>query len=133
MMNNFNLPTESSSGTFAPEHPVLQEVTISSTHAEQAKDENLDLLARVICDRISPDLSLNLERHVRHNLRSIFSRPIGATDTQKSIQMNPVPSLSVKVEPDAVEQLTRAIEHLLRQRFILAQERQGQSKGCISW
>jgi hypothetical protein len=133
MMNNFNLPTESSSGTFAPEHPVLQEVTISSTHAEQAKDENLDLLARVICDRISPDLSLNLERHVRHNLRSIFSRPISATDTQKSIQMNPVPSPSEKVEPDAVEQLTRAIEHLLRQRFILAQERQGQSKGCISW
>lgn len=133
MMNNFKLSTESPPETFSPENPPLKKVMIPSAHAEQVKDENLEFLARVICDRMSPYLSLNLERHVRHNLRSIFSRPISATYTQSSTQINPDPSPPEKVKPDAVEQLTREVEHLLRHRFILAQERQGRSKGCLPW
>jgi len=119
---------ESLSGTFAPDTPAIEQVLSPQTDKGQEEDAELDALARMICDRISPHLELELKRNGYHRNTSIFSR--GMTTLH---QMSPEQSSSSNAKPDALDLLTKEIETLLRQRLVLEQERQGRFNGCLPW
>jgi hypothetical protein len=125
--------SESLPGTFVPESPPLEQVMIPDTNSEQGAEENLDFLAKVICDRIAPNLSLKMERKGLHRSNRIFSRETIETHRMSSIQFSPLPSPSENAKHNALELLTQEIEHLLYHRLILEQERQGRSTGCLPW
>jgi hypothetical protein len=102
-------------------------------HSSQTEAVDLDLLARMIYDRIAPNLTLKMERKGLHSSSRIFSREIVETHRVSSIQSNSLPSPAENVKPNALELLSQEIEHLLHHRLILEQERQGRSMGCLSW
>jgi hypothetical protein len=122
-MKNESLP-----GTFAPDAPVVEQVLVPQTDKGQEEGAELDALARMICDRISPHLELELKRNGYHRNTSIFSR--GMTTLH---QMSPEQSSSSNAKSDALDLLATEIETLLRQRLVLEQERQGRFNGRLPW
>jgi hypothetical protein len=127
-LQNTPMKDESLPGTFAPEAPAIEEILIPQTNQEQDEVATLDLLARAICDRISPRLELELQRNGYHRNTSIFSRGMMTIH-----QTSPVQFDSSHSKPDALELLTKEIETLLRQRLVLEQERQGRFIGRLPW
>jgi hypothetical protein len=119
---------ESLPGTFAPETPTLEEVLVQKADKDRDEIAAVDALARMICDRISPHLELELKRNGYHRNTSIFSR--GMTTLH---QMSPEQSSSSNAKPDALDFLATEIETLLRQRLVLEQERQGRFNGRLPW
>jgi hypothetical protein len=123
------IKNESLPGTFAPETPMVEQVLAPQTDKGQEEGADLDALARMICDRISPHLELELKRNGHHRNTSIFTR--GMTTLHR---MSPAEqSSSSNAKPDALDLLTTEIEHLLRQRLVLEQERQGRFNGRLPW
>lgn len=115
-------------GTFIPENPVVEQVLTPPAKKARDGDAELDAVAKMICDRISPHLELELQRNGYHRITSIFSR--GWTTIP---QMSLTPSGSSPSKSDALELLTKEIENLLRQKLILEQERQGRFIGRLPW
>ncbi len=122
------IKNESLPGTFAPDAPVVEQVLAPQTDKGQEESADLDALARMICDRISPHLELELKRNGYHRNTSIFSR--GMTTLH---QMSPEQFSSPNAKPDALDLLVTEIETLLRQRLVLEQERQGRFNGRLPW
>jgi hypothetical protein len=102
-------------------------------HHSQAEVADLDLLARMICDRIAPNLALKIKQKGLHSSSRIFSREVIEMHQMTSMQSNPLPSPSQNAKPNALELLSQEIEHLLHHRLIIEQERQGRSMGCLPW
>jgi hypothetical protein len=122
-MKNKSIP-----GTFAPETLMVEQVLAPQADRDREKGADLDALARMICDRISPHLELELKRNGYHGNTSIFSR--GMTTLN---QMSPEQFSSSNAKPDALDLLATEIETLLRQRLVLEQERQGRFNGRLPW
>jgi hypothetical protein len=118
---------------------VLMDTRPPVRDSSQAEVADLDLLAQITCDRISSNLARKMERNGFHRSTHIFSR--GMTETHQIRLAQPSSSsLPTKTEnpdetekPDALAQLTQDIEHLLRHRLILEQERHGRSLGRLPW
>lgn len=120
---------ESLPGTFVPETPLVEQVLNSQVNKDPEDEAtNLDVLARMICDRIGPHLELELQRNGYHRNTSIFSRGITTFHW-----MSPEQSSASNARPDALDLLAKEIETLLRQRLVLEQERQGRFNGCLPW
>lgn len=115
-------------GTFAPDTPVVEQVLAPQADRDREEGAELDALARMICDRISPHLELELKRNGYHRNTSIFSREMATLD-----RMNSESSSSPNAKPNALDLLATEIETLLRQRLVLEQERQGRFKGRLPW
>lgn len=113
---------------FAPDTPVVEQVLAPQTDRDREEGAELDALARMICDRISPHLELELKRNGYHRNTSIFSREMATLD-----RMNFEPSSSPNAKPNALDLLATEIETLLRQRLVLEQERQGRFNGRLPW
>jgi hypothetical protein len=111
-------------GTFAPENPILEEVLTSTVDTVQQAAEDLELLANMVCDRISPRLNLEMERRGFHQSNRIFSHQTIAPDriSSKSGQA-----------ADVLEQLIQEIEELLHQRLVYERERWGRFVGSLPW
>jgi len=122
------MKNESFPGTFAPDALVVEQVLAPQTDKGQEEGVDLDALARMICDRISPHLELELKRNGYHRNTSIFSREMATLD-----RMNSEPSSSLNAKPNALDLLATEIETLLRQRLVLEQERQGRFNGRLPW
>jgi hypothetical protein len=115
-------------GTFASDTPVVEQVLAPQADRDREEGAELDALARMICDRISPHLELELKRNGYHRNTSIFSREMATLD-----RMNSEPSSSPNAKPNALDLLATEIETLLRQRLVLEQERQGRFNGRLPW
>ncbi|RCJ42044.1 hypothetical protein A6770_35310 [Nostoc minutum NIES-26] len=111
-------------GTFAPQNPILEEVLTPAVNTVQQAAENLELLAHIICDRISPRLNLEMERRGYHQSSRIFSRQTIAIYQTSSKSEQSI---------DVLEQLTQEIEQLLHHRLIDERERRGRFIGCLPW
>ncbi|WP_375505562.1 hypothetical protein [uncultured Nostoc sp.] len=111
-------------GTFAPQNPILEEVLTPAVNTVEQGVEDLELLAQIVCDRISPRLNLEMERRGFHQSNRIFS--------QKTITTHHTSSKSEQV-PDVLERLVQEIEQLLHHRLIHERERRGRSVGCLPW
>jgi hypothetical protein len=110
--------------TFAPQNPILEEVLTPAVNTVQQAAEDLELLAQIVCDRISPHLTLEMERNGYHQSNRIFSRQTIATHqtSSKSEQIS-----------DVLELLAQEIEQLLHHRLVHERERRGRSVGCLPW
>ncbi|WP_375509715.1 hypothetical protein [uncultured Nostoc sp.] len=111
-------------GTFAPQNSILEEVLTPAVNTVQQAAEDLELLAQMVCDRLSPHLNLEMERKGFHQSNRIFSHQTIATQqiSSKSEQST-----------DVLEQLVQEIEQLLHHRLIHEGERRGRSVGCLPW
>lgn len=111
-------------GTFAPQNPKLEEVLTPTVNTNEQAAKDLELLAQIVCDRISPHLNSQMERRGFHQSNRIFSHQTIATDKifSKSEQA-----------ADVLERLTQEIEQLLHHRLIYERERWGRSGGCLPW
>lgn len=122
------IKTGSLPGTFAPANPIIEQVQLPQAKKARDEDGDLDALARMICDRISSDLELELQRNGYHRITSIFSRGWTTIDQSSFAQSGSSPS-----KPDTLGLLTRQVEILLRQRLVIEQERQGRFIGRLPW
>lgn len=111
-------------GTFAPQNPILEEVLTPAVNTVEQAAEDLELLVRMICDRISPHLNQEMERNGYHQSNRIFSHQMIATHQT---------SAESKQSIDVLEQLTQEIERLLHHRLIHERERRGRFVGCLPW
>ncbi|MEH2438447.1 MAG: hypothetical protein V7K25_30345 [Nostoc sp.] len=111
-------------GTFAPQNPILEEVLTPAIDTVQEAAEDLELLAQIVCDRISLRLNLEMERNGFHQSNRIFSR--------KTITTHQTSSKSEQI-PDVLERLVQEIEQLLHHRLVHERERRGRSVGCLPW
>jgi hypothetical protein len=93
--------------------------------------ETLDTLAQKVCDRISPHLTLHLERNGFHQCTRIFSQRMLENHRIYSTQADSSPSSAAVVQFDALERLTAEIEHLLHHRLVRERERLGRSTGRL--
>ena len=118
-------------GTFAPQNPILEEVLTPSVNTVRQAAEDLELLAQMICDRISPRLNLEMERNGFHQSNRIFSHKTIATHQIDSAQI--ALSSSSEQAPDVLERLAQEIEQLLHHRLVHERERRGRSVGCLPW
>ena len=111
-------------GTFTPQNPKLEEVLTPTVNTNEQAAKDLELLAQIVCDRISPHLNSQMERRGFHQSNRIFSHQTIATDKifSKSEQA-----------ADVLERLTQEIEQLLHHRLIYERERWGRSGGCLPW
>ena len=110
-------------GTFAPQNPILEEVLTPTVNTFRQAAEDLELLAQMICERISPRLNLEMERNGFHQSNRIFSRQtIAGQSSSKSEQAT-----------DVLERLAQEIEQLLHHRLVHERERRGRSVGCLPW
>jgi hypothetical protein len=111
-------------GTFAPQNPILVEVLTPAVNSVEQAAADLELLAQIVCDRISPHLKVEMERHGYHQSDRIFSRQTIATHQTSS---------KSEQAADVLEQLAQEIEQLLHHRLIHERERRGRSVGCLPW
>ena len=119
-------------GTFAPQNPILEEVLTPSVNTVRQAAEDLELLAQMICDRISPRLNLEMERNGFHQSNRIFARQTIATHQIDSAQIGQSSSKSEQAT-DVLERLAQEIEQLLHHRLVYERERRGRSVGCLPW
>ncbi|MBW4457592.1 MAG: hypothetical protein KME55_35855 [Nostoc indistinguendum CM1-VF10] len=111
-------------GTFVPQNPILEEVLTPTANTVQQVAEDLELLAQIVCDRISPYLNSQMERRGFYESNRIFSHQTIATDETSS---------ESEQAADVLERLTQEIEQLLHHRLVYERERWGQSVGCLPW
>lgn len=119
-------------GTFAPENPILEEVLTPDVNAVQQAAEDLELLAQMVCDRISQRLNSEMEHHGFHQSNRIFSHQMIAIHQINSAQIALSSSKSEQAL-DVVERLAQEIEQLLHHRLVYESERRGRSLGCLPW
>ncbi|MEH1870723.1 hypothetical protein [Nostoc sp.] len=119
-------------GTFAPQNPIVEEVLTPAVNSVQQAAEDLELLAQIVCDRISLRLNLNMERNGFHQSNHVFSRQTIATHQIDSAQIGQSSSKS-RQATDVLERLAQEIEQLLHNRLIHERERRGRSVGCLPW
>ncbi|MGF1602848.1 MAG: hypothetical protein ACFCU8_12645 [Thermosynechococcaceae cyanobacterium] len=81
---------------------------------------DLERLARIICDRISPLLEIEQERNGFPKSTSLLWRAAS-------------PGQSGQLQLDALTRLTQAMTHRLYRRLEIEQERQGFTQGCLPW
>ncbi|MGB7416900.1 MAG: hypothetical protein WA902_22080 [Thermosynechococcaceae cyanobacterium] len=103
---------ESQPDTVAPEAPIHEE---RSDDAGQVNSADLERLAAIVCDRISPLLDIEQERNGHPRSASIGPEHFG------------------QLKPDALAQLTQEMAHQLYRRLEIEQERQGLTQGCFPW
>lgn len=118
-------------GTFAPQNPILEEVLTPAVNTVQQAAEDLELLAQIVCLRISPRLNLEMERNGFHQSNRIFSRKTIITHQIDSARA--LSSSKSEQSTDVLEQLTHEIEQLLHHRLVHERERRGRSVGCLPW
>lgn len=118
-------------GTFAPENPILEEVLTPDVNAVQPA-EDLELLAQMVCDRISQRLNSEMEHHGFHQSNRIFSHQTIAIHQINSAQIA-LSSSESEQALDVVEQLAQEIDQLLHHRLVYESERRGRSLGCLPW
>ncbi|MEH2371985.1 hypothetical protein [Nostoc sp.] len=119
-------------GTFAPQNPILQEVLTPAVNTVQQAAEDLELLAQMVCDRISPHLNPEMERRGFHQSNRIFSHQT-ITNDQIDSAKSALSSSKSEQSTDVLEQLTQEIEQLLHYRLIHERERRGRFVGCLPW
>jgi hypothetical protein len=95
--------------------------------------ETLDTLAQKVCDRISPHLTLHLERNGFHQCTRVFSQRMLENHRIYSTQSDSSRSSAAVVQLDALERLTAEIEHRLHHRLVRERERLGRSTGRLPW
>jgi hypothetical protein len=105
----------------------------SNSYSNQEEVTDLDLLAQVIFDHISSNLSRRMERNGFHRSTHVFSRGMAEPRRTSPVQLGSSSPLTETEKPDALAQLSREIEHLLHHRLILEQERCGRSLGRLPW
>lgn len=118
-------------GTFAPENPIVEEVLTPDVNAVQPA-EDLELLAQIVCDRISQRLNSEMEHHGFHQSNRIFSHQTIAIHQINSAQIA-LSSSESEQALDVVEQLAQEIDQLLHHRLVYESERRGRSLGCLPW
>lgn len=104
------------------QNPKEEQLTPTDNPVGPAAD--LELLAQMICDRISLHLHPEMERRAYHHNR-IFSHQI--------IQIGSVSLANSEQAPDVLERLTQEIEQLLHHRLVYERERQGRTVGRLPW
>ena len=119
-------------GTFAPANPILEEVLTPSVNTIQQAAEDLELLAQMVCDRISQRLNSEMEHKSFHQSNRIFSHQMIAIDQIDSAQIA-LSSSESRQTLDVVEKLVQEIEQLLHHRIVYQSERRGRSVGCLPW
>ncbi|MEH2247651.1 hypothetical protein [Nostoc sp.] len=118
-------------GTFAPQNPILEEVLTPAVNTVQQAAEDLELLAQIVCDRISPHLNSEMERRGFHQSNRIFSHQTIATHQIDSAHA--LSSSKSEQATDVLEQLAQEIEQLLHHRLVHERERWGRFVGCLPW
>ena len=111
-------------GTFAPQNPRLEEVLTLTVNTVEQAAKDLESLAQIVCDRISPHLNSQMERRGFHQSNRIFSH--------QTIATNEVSSESEQAA-DVLERLIEEIEQLLHHRLVYEREQLGRSVGCLPW
>ena len=119
-------------GTFAPENPILEEVLTPDVNAVQQAAEDLELLAQMVCDRITQRLNSEMEHYGFHQSNRIFSHQTIAIHQINSAQIA-LSSSESEQALDVVERLAQEIEQLLHHRLVYESERRGRAGGCLPW
>jgi hypothetical protein len=119
-------------GTYSPETPATETILGSDAAVGHQDIETVDILARVIGERIRHSLSRKLECHGLHRNRPIFTRrsEMGQIQPLSQVQAS-LPSLETNV--DVFERLALDIERLLYQKLVLEQERRTHTAGRLPW
>jgi hypothetical protein len=112
---------------------ILMEIMSPAGQSSQTEVADLDILVRIICNRIGDRFTPELERKGFHRSIDIFSRGTVSTCPPSPPSIDTSAVISETKQSDALALLTLDVAHLLYRRLSIDQERQGHFSGRLSW